>query len=45
VQAVAESHERAVRAHCDGLIGRWMTVEASRLYARLVHPAGKGRTL
>lgn len=27
------SYERAVRAHTDGLIGRLMTVEASKLYA------------
>lgn len=33
----------AKRSEADGLIGRWMTVDASRLYARLVHPAGKRR--
>lgn len=27
----------------DGLIARGLTVEASRLYARLAHPAGKKR--
>lgn len=32
-----------LRARAEGLIGRWMTVDASRLYARLVHPAGRGR--
>lgn len=35
--------ETCCAAVVDGLIGRWMTVEASRLYARLAHPAGKGR--
>lgn len=33
-----------VRAASDGAIGRWMTVDASRLYAGLAHPAGKGRS-
>lgn len=32
-----------VRARSEGLIGRWMTVSASRWYAALGHPAGKGR--
>lgn len=32
-----------VRVTADGLIAHWMTVESSRLYARLVHPAGKRR--
>lgn len=34
----------AVEVECaDVIVARALTVEASRLYARLAHPAGKGR--
>lgn len=39
VQALEDSHARAVTAHADGLIGRWMSVDASKLYAVLHYSA------
>lgn len=32
---IEQSHARAVQSHTDGLLARWMTVEASEMYAAL----------